>query len=65
MRALASRYGWTPEQVGALTWSQILMYLEDDQTQSMGPTGKKVIQFTGADSMAKYTQWRRANFGAA
>ncbi len=65
MRALASRYGWTAAQVGELTWPQILMYLEDNQTQSMGPTGQKVIQFTGSDAMTKYAQWRRANFGAA
>ena len=64
MRALASRYGWTPDDVGKLTWPQILMYLSDEN-QGISPTGRKMIQFTGTDAMAKYSNWRRANFGAA
>jgi len=64
MRELGRRYGWKPSDISEMTWPMIMMYLEED-TEERKIGGKPIVRFSGPDAMAKYSQWRRANFGAA
>jgi len=53
------RYGWTPEQIGNLTWPQIRMAMEQRQGDQGSAKGDKLKRFTGPDCWKELDAWNQ------
>jgi hypothetical protein len=63
-RQLSESYGWSPAQIGKLTWRQVAMYMDTDEDKPK-PEGtrqeRRIIRFRGDDCMDQLAAWRQQN----